>query len=159
MAKSREHVITNGRASFYACMWDDLRNAAMDCGWALALHGSLKSDMDIMAMPWIEDAKPVEVMIQSLSDCFTECRFKKYHTVPHVGKPHGRIVYTMSIWADFYIDISIMPPHNNLIMKGQHELFLTEFIAWQKKWKENDHVDVFDYQRFVEIENKKFDFE
>jgi len=49
--KSREHVVTNGRAVFYAAMWEDLRNAALDKGWALALHGSLASDMDIMAMP------------------------------------------------------------------------------------------------------------
>lgn len=59
--KSREHVVANGKAAFYACIWDDLRNAAMDCGWALGLHGSLANDMDIMAMPWVEDAKPVDV--------------------------------------------------------------------------------------------------
>lgn len=109
MAKSRAHVVTNGRAAFYACMWDDLRNAAMDCGWALGLHGSLAKDMDIMAMPWTDNAKPVEEMILALSDCFTGNPFKELHTVPHYNKPHGRIVYTMSIWADFYLDISIMP--------------------------------------------------
>ena len=56
MAKDRRCVTTNGRAVFYAVMWEDLRNAALDVGWALALHGSLNSDMDIMAMPWVEDA-------------------------------------------------------------------------------------------------------
>ena len=56
MSKDRESVTTNGRAAFYACMWDDFRQAAMDCGWALGLHGSLASDMDIMAMPWTENA-------------------------------------------------------------------------------------------------------
>ena len=43
MAKDRKMVTTNGRAAFYACMWDDFRQAAMDCGWALGLHGSLNS--------------------------------------------------------------------------------------------------------------------
>lgn len=38
--KSREHVTTNGWAVFYASMWDDLRQAAMDKGWALAPMGS-----------------------------------------------------------------------------------------------------------------------
>ena len=110
MAKfSREHVTTNGRAAFYACVWDDLRNAAMDCGWALALHGSLKSDMDIMAMPWVEDAKSAEEMIKALSDCFTDNIFADRQEVLFNGKPHGRIVYTISIWSDFYLDISIMP--------------------------------------------------
>jgi hypothetical protein len=94
--KSREHVVTNGKA------------AAMNCGWALGLHGSLANDMDIMAMPWVEDAKPIEVMIKALSDCFTESIFKEHHLVPHNDKPHGRTVYTMSIWADFHLDISII---------------------------------------------------
>lgn len=58
--KSREHITCNGKAAFYASIYDDLRNAAMDCGWALGLHGSLSSDMDIMAMPWTENAKSVE---------------------------------------------------------------------------------------------------
>lgn len=108
MAKSREHVVCNGKAAFYASIFDDLRNAAMNCGWALGLHGSLCSDMDLMAMPWTEDAKPVDEMIKSLSDCFTESPFKKHHTVPHYGKPNGRVVYTMSIWADFYLDINVI---------------------------------------------------
>lgn len=116
MAKVRELVTTNGRAVFYAAMWEDLRNAALDCGWALALHGSLKSDMDIMAMPWVEEAKPVEEMIKALSDCFTESDFimKDHHTKPYYGKPHGRIVYTLSIWADFYLDVSVMLPIKNI---------------------------------------------
>ena len=68
MSKSREHVVTNGKPIFYACVFEDLRKAALDCGWALGLHGSLSTDMDIMAMPWTEDAKSVEEMIQALSN-------------------------------------------------------------------------------------------
>lgn len=108
MTKSREHVVTSGKAAFYASIWDDLRNAAMYCGWALGLHGSLKSDMDIMAMPWTEDAKPVETMIKALSDCFTDSPFKEDHVIPHFTKPHNRVVYTMPIWGDFHLDISII---------------------------------------------------
>jgi hypothetical protein len=108
MPKSREHVTTNGRAAFYACMWDDFRNAAMDCGWALGLHGSLANDMDIMAMPWTNDAKPVEEMIAALSACFGDTIWKDHHMRPFTDKPHGRVTYTLTIFADFYIDISIM---------------------------------------------------
>lgn len=106
--KSREHVVTNGKAAFYTCIWPDLREAALNCGWALGLHGSLANDMDIMAMPWTEDAKPVEEMIKALSDCFTESPFKEHHIVPFTDKPHGRVCYTMSIWADFHLDISVI---------------------------------------------------
>ena len=106
--KDRKSITTNGKAAFYACIWDDLRNAAMNNGWALGLHGSLASDMDIMAMPWTENASSVEVLMQSLSDCFAENPFKNEHCIPHYDKPNGRVVYTMSIWADFHLDINVM---------------------------------------------------
>lgn len=106
MAKSREHVVTNGRAVFYACMWEDMRNADMDCGWALGLHGSLNSDMDIMAMPWVEGAKPVMEMLESIRDLFTDSCL--INIVPSFEKPNNRVVFTMSIWADFYLDINVI---------------------------------------------------
>ncbi len=107
--KSREHVITNGRAVFYASMWEDLKNAALDCGWALGLHGSLNSDMDIMAMAWTEDAKTIDEMIKSLESCFTipETGFYKQTTINY-DKPNNRVVYTVHIFADFYLDINVI---------------------------------------------------
>lgn len=109
--KSREHVVNNGKAAFYASIWPDIKQAATNCGWALGLHGSLSSDMDIMAMPWTEDAKSVEELMQSISDCFTGNMWKDEHIVPHYGKPNNRVVYTMNIWADFYLDINIIQPN------------------------------------------------
>lgn len=111
MAKDRESVTSNGKAAFYASIYDDLRNAAMDCGWALGLHGSLSNDMDIMAMPWTENAKPEKEMIQALSDCFSGNPFKEYHIAPIYGKPNNRVVYVISIWEDFYLDINIIRPN------------------------------------------------
>jgi hypothetical protein len=67
--KDRKYVTTNGRAVFYAAMWNDLRQAAMDTGWALGLHGSLNNDMDIMAMPWTESATSDVHMIEELKKC------------------------------------------------------------------------------------------
>lgn len=120
MSKSREHVTTNGRAAFYACMWESFRNAALDCGWALGLHGSLNNDMDIMAMPWVENATTPEEMIKSLLACFTDKEWKEEKLKPFTDKPNSRIVYTISIWADFYIDISIITPLNN--KKNNHTI-------------------------------------
>lgn len=108
MAKSREHVVTNGRAAFYASLWPDLKDAALDCGWALGLHGSLANDMNIMAMPWTEEAiHPLE-MILRLKKCFTE---NHLITIQETPKCNNRMVYTLSIWADFYLDINVIQSH------------------------------------------------
>ncbi len=107
--KSREHITNNGKAVFYACIWNDFRQAALDCGWALGLHGSLNSDMDIMAMPWVEDAKPVTEMISALETCLTKPDERIFETKrDDKSKPNNRVVYTIHIFADFYLDINVI---------------------------------------------------
>ena len=108
MTKDRKSVTCNGKAAFYASIYNDLREAALSCGWALGLHGSLSADMDIMAMPWTEDARPVEEMIQALSDCFAGNGWQGFHAIPNTNKPNNRVVYTMTIWADWYLDINVI---------------------------------------------------
>lgn len=106
MAKDRYAVTCNGRAAFFACMWDDIRQCAMDHGWAVALHGSLSSDMDIMAMPWVEDVITFEELIDKIVDLFNGNHMSKNYFITYNEKPHNRIVATIPIFADFYLDIS-----------------------------------------------------
>ena len=110
MAKDRAAVICNGKAALYATIWEDIRNAAMDCGWAVALHGSLARDMDIMAMPWVENSTDADTMIQTIVErCFGENMLSKHCTKCHKNiKLHNRVCYTIPIWAEHYLDISII---------------------------------------------------
>lgn len=108
MSKNREAVTCNGRPSFYAAMWEDIRQCAMDCGWAVALHGSLASDMDIMAMPWTERAVPFTRLVNKIMDLFEGNELAHLYTITYNEKPFGRIVATIPIWGDFYLDISTM---------------------------------------------------
>ena len=106
MAKNRTAVTCNGRAAFYACMWDDIRQCAMDNGWAVALHGSLNSDMDIMAMPWVEDTISFEELVEKISKLFVGNFNSENYFITYDEKPHNRVVATIPIFADFYLDIS-----------------------------------------------------
>ena len=108
MSKDRFAITCNGRAAFYACMWEDIRKCAMDCGWAVALHGSLSSDMDIMAMPWEKNAITFEDFITVLSKLFKDNDLSKRYEITYKEKPHNRVVATIPIFADFYLDISTM---------------------------------------------------
>lgn len=111
MSKNREAVTCNGRAAFYAAMWEDIRQCALDSGWAVALHGSLNSDMDIMAMPWVDNAVSFGVLVNKIDKLFTgENLFGGFIT--YNEKPYGRIVATIPIWGDFYLDISTMEAYN-----------------------------------------------
>ena len=108
MAKSRKAVTCNGKAAFYASMWDDIRQCAMDCGWAVALHGSLASDIDIMAMPWIPEAVSFEHLVKEIVNLFDGNALSALSCVTYGEKPHGRTVATIPIWGDFYLDVSSM---------------------------------------------------
>lgn len=108
MAKNKEAITTNGKAAFYASIWPDIKQAALDCGWALGLHGSLNSDMDIMAMPWTEEATSKEELINSILKCFEGNIFNDISKIPYYNKPNNRIVYTIHIFKDYYLDINII---------------------------------------------------
>lgn len=108
VVKNRRAVTCNGRPAFYACMWDDIRNCAMNCGWAVALHGSLSSDMDIMAMPWVEDSVSFKELTEKISKLFVDNDLSELYEISYDEKPHGRIVATIPIFGDFYLNISTM---------------------------------------------------
>lgn len=112
MPKNRYAVTCNGRASFYACMWNDIRQCAMDVGWAVALHGSLISDMDIMAMPWVDECVSFETLVTKISELFSDNELSKSFHITYDEKPHNRVVATIPIFSDFYLDISAILPYN-----------------------------------------------
>jgi hypothetical protein len=106
MAKNRQAITCNGKQAFFASMYEDIRKSAIDCGWAVALHGSLASDMDIMAMPWTEEAIKFEALVGKISMLFDDNSLAENYTITYDEKPHHRVVATIPIWADFYLDIS-----------------------------------------------------
>jgi hypothetical protein len=108
--KGKSEVNTNGKAVFYAVLYNSFRQAALECGYALSLHGSMISDMDLIAVAWTEDANPVNDLIQKISDCIGKTVWKDHHFKEMEHKPNGRIVYTLSIMGDWFIDLSIIPP-------------------------------------------------
>lgn len=110
--KTKEEVRTEGKAVFYAVLYQDFRKAALECGYALALHGSMARDMDLIAIAWVEDATEPEILVQRISDCIDGTVWKDHHCKNPTKRPHGRIAYTLTIMGDWQIDLSIIPPIN-----------------------------------------------
>lgn len=117
--KDKSEITTNGRAVFYTVLWESFRKAALEHGYTLALHGSMASDMDIIAVAWVEDAKPVEDLVNAISECIGKTVWTSYHLKQHAPMPHGRITYTLSIMSDWYIDLSVIPPKNHVERKDE----------------------------------------
>lgn len=74
-------------------------------GYALAVHGSLQRDFDLIAIPWVESPSPPEVIIEAITSKWA------IHHIGKVGeKLHGRRAYTLVIgYGHCTIDLSFMP--------------------------------------------------
>ena len=75
-------------------------------GYALAIHGSLARDMDLIAVPWIDTATDPQDVID---ECVARFAFDKRPQVPE-QKPLGRVAYRVPFsFGDCSMDVSFTP--------------------------------------------------
>lgn len=102
--------------TFYAVTFAEIRLVAKEHGYALALHGSLRSDMDVVAVPWTDTAADEETLVKAI--CESVGGFILADR-PVANKPHGRRAWTIHLGGcsatvppterATYIDLSVMP--------------------------------------------------
>lgn len=107
------------KVTYYAVLYQELRAEAYLHGYALALHGSLQKDLDVVAIPWVAGAASEETLVKALCEKASGCiipggqfRDGQWHTVTDPGwKPHGRKAYTILLMGHDggYVDLSVMP--------------------------------------------------
>ena len=106
------------RAAAYAALYPMLQQIAKRHGYALAVHGSLHRDFDLVAIPWIEEASSPLTLIKAIKKATrtvtqheqTDHHFKDCRPTQ---KPHGRVSYSLHVTNSGmyggYLDISVMP--------------------------------------------------
>jgi hypothetical protein len=92
---------------FYAAgLYPKLAEVFRSHGYALAVHGSLANDFDLIAVPWIDDASDPQIVAD---ECNAKFAAKFSNAVPS-RRPHGRIAYKLSLsFADCALDVSFTP--------------------------------------------------
>lgn len=103
----------------YAVMYPVLVEIAKRHGYALAVHGSMTRDFDLLAAPWTEDAGEPQAMIEEMREAaqgvYTHHDFDHLLTPDRVAskKPHGRQAWSVHLTNKGafgpYLDISVMP--------------------------------------------------
>lgn len=102
-----------------------LREVARRHGYALAVHGSLERDIDLLAAPWRELATDADSLVRDIyAVCVAVFGFatgpggwtEKETFDPPVGslpnperKPYGRLGWSIILGGGPYIDLSVMP--------------------------------------------------
>jgi len=88
-----------------------IRAAALFKGYAVAVHGSLKRDIDLVAVAWTEQACPVDDLVHTIKGAVAGVLGNCITLGDPTKKPHGRIAVTLITPAHLgEIDLSIIPP-------------------------------------------------
>ena len=99
--------LKDNNAAFWVFKLPELRDIAAECGWAIAFHGSLVHDLDLMAMPWVEKHTTADELAQRFTDTMPENWRRPYEKSKPGDKPNGRIVYTIFMGPS-YIDLNVI---------------------------------------------------
>lgn len=93
---------TDPRLPDFRLIW----KVARDCGYSVGLHGSMRRDCDLIAVAWVEDAKPPDELIVALC-----AALNAREAGTREPKPHGRVAVNLQIDGWFkLIDLSIIGP-------------------------------------------------
>ena len=92
-------------APVYACVYPKLTEIARSHGYAMAAHGSLARDFDLICIPWAASVSEPQQVVDEVVENFA---FRQ------VGEPerkeHGRIAFTISFdFGECRLDLSFMP--------------------------------------------------
>ena len=92
-------------APIYCALYPDLAECVRKFGYALAVHGSLQRDFDLICIPWTDDIALPSAVVANIVDTFA---------LRQVGAPsmkkHGRQVWTLSLsFGECFLDLSFMP--------------------------------------------------
>lgn len=110
--KTKYEVNIQGKPAFYACLYNSMKQKAIELWYSLAIHWSMHSDMDLIAVAWIEEAQSPEELMKAINDCIGNSIWKYHNECSRSEKPHWRIAYSIHISPDWVIDLSIIPPVN-----------------------------------------------
>lgn len=114
------------RAPFYAAMYHGLCETARARGYALAIHGTVTSDLDLIACPWTEQACSAEELRAALMEHINACDYEqslvRFGLKPEEArqiaarsaadkteKPHGRVAWNLYLDNGCKVDLSVMP--------------------------------------------------
>lgn len=120
------------RGPLFACLYPGLCDVARSHGYALAIHGTLVNDMDLIAVPWTDDAVDAvtlkDALMRHIGACgyvdllardspwLTDAQRKQVLDQQGIGlegehadKPHGRKAWNLYLWAGAKVDLSVFP--------------------------------------------------
>jgi len=105
---------------YYGVLIAALRHVAERCGYAIAIHGSLRRDIDLVACPWRDSAISAHHLIEHVRKA-TEAIIgiaRPGRGPQPEKKPCGRLGWSFYLTCDdtgTYLDVSVMPRNGTAV--------------------------------------------
>lgn len=98
----------------YAQLLPRIRKAAKGLGYALAIHGTMARDLDIIAVPWTDEAVSAEDLVKTIAEAVDgyvigDTMHRGGVDEPPTKQPHGRLSWNICWGGRPFIDLSVMP--------------------------------------------------
>lgn len=99
----------------YSQILPRIRAAAKELGYAIAIHGTMTRDLDLIAVPWIEDAAEPAALVKMIAESVSgyiigDRTDERGHVSEHPHEqPHGRMSWNICWGGKAFIDLSVMP--------------------------------------------------
>ena len=98
-------------APAYVGLYPALAEIAQQHGYALAIHGSVSRDFDLVCIPWTESATDADTLVRAIAERISwriEGKIDYVMTLTE-QKLHGRRSWALPIECGAVLDVSVMP--------------------------------------------------
>ena len=121
----------------YAQLLPRIRAAGKALGYAIAIHGTMARDLDLLAVPWTEEAAdPAELVeaVRQAAGGFVIGGVRNTGQVPDppTQQPHGRMSWNICWGGRPFIDLSVMPR----MRKDALDTAIAERDSASREWPE-----------------------
>jgi hypothetical protein len=89
-----------------------MRAVAKKQGYSIAVHGTLNRDIDLVALPWTEQAIDCDQLVSLLVGAIAGVTGSCLKSSAWVVKPHGRLARVLLVYcgeSHHSLDLSVMP--------------------------------------------------
>jgi len=96
----------NFGAVYAGAIYPDLAKIFQGHGYALAVHGSVARDFDLIAVPWAETVSSIDLVFDSVEKEFGV----KINRKDYADRNHGRRAWIMTFgFGESAVDLSLFP--------------------------------------------------
>ena len=102
----------------YIALLPTLTEAALQCGYAIGVRGSIAHAMELIAAPWKEEATSGESLLIAMAESIGQ---EAACLLGPVVMPLGRTAYVINVTPDVQICVNVAPRHIHVFLHGRGE--------------------------------------